>query len=104
MQKPSKPQRRWDNVYLGALMGLLFPVIGFLIYYLYYFYGHMSLYNYWNQLFYSHTISAMISLSLIANFPVFLFYFQGKKYKAARGVLGVTIFYGAFVFIFYFIR
>ena len=104
MQKPSKPPRRFDNVYLGAFMGLVFPVIGFLLYYLYFFYGHLSLQEYWNQLFSRHTISAMISLALIANFPVFLFYFRGKKYKAARGVLGVTIFYGAFVIIFYFLR
>ena len=99
--KPKRPSRT-DNVYFGAFLGLIFPVIGFLLYYLFFFYPKMSLEAYWNHLFEQHVMSAALSLSLLLNFAVFFYQISNHHYKAARGIIAVTLFYGIFVFIFYF--
>jgi polyferredoxin len=103
MQKPSKPRTRRDNVYLGAFLGLIFPVIGFLLYYLFMFSDNYSLQGYWDFLFSSGNISAALSLAIILNLPVFLFNLSNNNYHTVRGVVGVTIFYGVLIIIFKFL-
>lgn len=103
MQKPGKPRRQRDNVYLGAFLGLIFPVIGFLLYYVFMFSDSYTLRGYWNFLFVSRNISAALSLAIILNLPVFLLSLSNHHYQTVRGVVGVTIFYGVLIIIFKFL-
>lgn len=104
MPNLSKPRRRRDNIYLGAFLGLIFPVIGFLLYYVFVFSENYTLEGYWNFLFTSGNISAALSLALILNLPLFLFNLSNNNYRTVQGVVGVTIFYGVIIVIFKFLR
>lgn len=103
MEKRSKPLLGRDNIYFGAFLGLVFPVIGFLLYYLLLFADRMTLSGYWDFLFSSHSISAALSLSIILNLLVFFNSLSNRKYETVKGVVGSTLFYGLLIVIFKFL-
>ncbi|MCY7409774.1 MAG: hypothetical protein LH473_05835 [Chitinophagales bacterium] len=94
--------RSADNIYMGAFLGLVFPVVGFLLYYLLMFFDTMSLSTYWDFLFREGNISAALSLSIIANLAIFFYFINSSMYEASKGIVGATIFYGLFIIIFKF--
>lgn len=102
MERRNKPSRGRDNIYFGAFLGLVFPMIGFLLFYVFAFSGEMSLQDFWDGLFGNSRMSAMLSLSIVANLPVFFFCITNKRYETAKGVIGATIFYGVFIILFKF--
>ncbi|HUM47458.1 MAG TPA: hypothetical protein PLD84_11045 [Chitinophagales bacterium] len=102
MERKNKPSRKRDNRYFGAFLGLVFPVIGFLLFYVFAFSDSMSLQVYWNQLFNTSKMSAALSLSIIMNLPVFFFFLSDKRYENVKGIVGATIFYGIFIILFKF--
>ncbi|MBX7109287.1 MAG: hypothetical protein K1X61_11625 [Chitinophagales bacterium] len=102
MIKRTQPVRPRDNIYLGAFFGLVFPVIGFLLFYVFAFSDQLSLEMYWNQLFNTSKISAALSLAIVMNLPVFFYFLSLKRYETVRGVVGATIFYGIFIILFKF--
>ncbi len=91
--------RRADNRYMGAFLGLVFPIIGFLLYYLLLFYDRMTLQAYWDFLFAERNISAALSLSIIVNLAIFFYFINNKSYEGAKGIIGATIFYGVLIII-----
>lgn len=97
-----KAGRPRDNIYLGVFLGLVFPVIGFLLFYVFAFSDDMSLTEYWNRLFNTSKISAALSLSIIMNLPVFFYFLSLKRYEIVKGIVGATIFYGLFIILFKF--
>src|SRR4030095_3579498 len=102
MEKRSNQPARRDNIYLGAFLGLIFPVIGFLLYYLFFFYDRMTISAYWDFLFTSGNIASALSLAIILNLPVFFLNIWSGRYQTVRGVVGATIFYGILIVIFKF--
>ncbi|MFI5134677.1 MAG: hypothetical protein ACHQD9_02370 [Chitinophagales bacterium] len=96
------PRRGRVNIYLGAFFGFVFPVIGFLLYYVFVFSDQLSLSEYWNFLFNSGNIAAALSLAIIMNLPVFFLSLWSNKYETVKGIVGATIFYGALIIIFKF--
>lgn len=102
MIKRTQPVRPRDNIYLGAFFGLVFPVIGFLLFYVFAFSDQLSLEMYWNQLFNTSKISAALSLAIVMNLPVFFYFLSLKRHETVRGVVGATIFYGIFIILFKF--
>jgi len=102
MESNVKPRRGRDNIYLGAFFGLVFPVIGFLLYYVFVFSDHLSLTQYWDFLFNSGNMAAALSLAIIMNLPVFFLNLWSNKYETVKGIVGATIFYGALIIIFKF--
>ena len=95
-----KPKRGRDNVYLGVFFGLIFPVIGFLLYYVFIFSDSLSLSEYWDFLFASGNIAAALSLAIIMNLPVFFLSIWSNKYERVKGIVGATLFYGLLIIIF----
>lgn len=102
MDRKVPPVRPRDNIYLGAFFGLVFPVIGFLLFYIFAFSDQLSLEKYWNQLFNTSKISAALSLSIVMNLAVFFYFLTSKRYETVKGVVGSTIFYGIFIILFKF--
>ena len=102
MERRSKPLQRGDNLYMGLSLGIIFPMIGFLLFYVFAFSEEMSLKHYWDSLFETAKMSAALSLSLILNLPVFFFCLWSNRYETVKGVLAATIFYGVLVILFKF--
>ena len=89
-----------DNFIFGIALGILAPVIGFLIYKLVKFKG-LSLFEMfqWMKL-NPNLISASISVSLMANAILFTIYINGKRDKTAKGIFVITIIYAITAMIF----
>lgn len=102
MEKRSRPAPFRNNIYFGAFLGMVFPVIGFLLFYLFAFYDTMSLEQYWAQLFNTSKLSAALSLAIVANLPVFFYMISARYYENGKGIVGATIFYGIFIILFKF--
>ena len=89
-----------DNFIFGIALGILAPVIGFLIYKLVKFKGLSLIEMFqWMKLNPS-LISASISVSLMANAILFTIYINGKRDKTAKGIFVITIIYAITAMIF----
>lgn len=90
-----------DNTWFGVLLGLLGPVIGFVISYLLKFfplgeslavYLHLLKDN-------SYLIPKIMSLCLLVNGVTFFFYTQFRKDETSRGILVATLIYAIVIII-----
>ncbi len=84
-----------DNLSLGILLGLLTPVIGFFLYYLFVF---MPKHIGWGQFIEvlrsnRQMIPKVISMCLLLNGLIFYFYTQKRKDITAKGIFLVTMLY-----------
>lgn len=91
-----------DNRYFGAFLGLIFPMVGFVLFYVFAFSDEINFQQYWKQLFDTSKMSAALSLAIILNLPVFFLNLWSQRYENAKGVVGATIFYGIFIVLFKF--
>ncbi len=85
-----------DDLKLGMILGLFAPVIGFLIFKWYKF-GIFSMKEFLQFIYVEpgfRTLSAALSLSLLANAIVFTLYINAEKDKTAKGVFITTAVYG----------
>jgi hypothetical protein len=83
-----------DHVGLGLALGALAPVLGFLIYY-FLKYRLFTLREFLNQLLEQHNlITAVTSISLLANAVIFTLYINAGKDQTAKGIFVVTVLYG----------
>ncbi len=84
-----------DNFIFGLTLGLIAPVIGFLIYKLIKF----QLYSLEEMLSFlkanPNLITSFISISLLANAVLFTIYVNGRRDKTAKGIFVLTIIYAA---------
>jgi hypothetical protein len=100
MADSMRPLRGRNNVYFGAFLGLVFPAMGFLLFYVFAFSSRLSLLQYWDFLFESGNVSSALSLAVITNLPVFFLNLWNNRYETVKGIVGSTIFYGILVFLF----
>jgi hypothetical protein len=85
-----------DNLKLGLILGLLAPMLGLLTFKWYKF-GIFSLKEFFQFLFVEpgfRTLSAGLSLSLLANALIFTLYINAEKDKTAKGIFITTAIYG----------
>ena len=85
-----------DNIRLGIALGILAPILGMLIYYLVAFLPrHVPFSEYLGFLKqYKSLLTAVSSISLVANAVLFTIYINGRKDKTARGIFVATLLYG----------
>ncbi|ULQ58215.1 hypothetical protein KJS94_08400 [Flavihumibacter rivuli] len=85
-----------DNLRLGIALGILAPVIGMLLYYLLEFYSrNVGLAEFLGYLkTYKSLLTAVSSISLVANAVLFTIYINSRKDKTAKGVFIATLIYG----------
>lgn len=89
-----------DNFIFGLALGLIAPIIGFLLYKSYKFknltLGEMLQWLKLNP----NLISVSISVSLLANAILFTVYINGHRDKTAKGIFLVTLIYAIIAMIF----
>ncbi len=91
--EPSNMNRFW----LGFFLGLSFPLIFFLLYYLFRF-KDLTFGQYFNFLAQTGKIVHVLSLSVFPNLIPFMLFVRSDRYKAGRGVMAITIVYGLSIF------
>jgi len=89
---------KWDKSYVGFIAGILFPAIGFLIFWWWNF-DTLSVSEYFSHLLRMNKLPQVISLSVIMNLGVFYLFLWKKFYYSARGVIGATFFWVLIVLI-----
>lgn len=98
---------RSDSQAVGIACGLLAPVIGFLLYGLTYVTAirpHLYFREFVHDIFLgTHEYqSPILSLSLIANLPIFFFFDHRDMHKAMRGVIMASFAYGIVIIVLWF--
>lgn len=82
-----------DNFWLGTVLGLLAPVIGFLVFKMIK-YSRFTLQEMYQWMTMNHNlITAYISVSLFANALLFTLYVNAKIDKTAKGIFAATVVY-----------
>jgi uncharacterized membrane protein YeaQ/YmgE (transglycosylase-associated protein family) len=82
-----------DNFWLGTVLGLVGPVIGFAIFKMVK-YSSFSLKEMYQWMTLNHNlITAWISVSLFANALLFTLYVNARTDKTAKGIFLVTVVY-----------
>lgn len=91
-----------DNFIFGLALGLLAPVIGFLIYKLVKF----NMFSIEDMFYYlksnPNLITSFISVSLLANAVLFTVYVNGRRDGTAKGIFVMTVVYAAIALTFKF--
>jgi hypothetical protein len=89
-----------DNFIFGMALGLVAPVIGFMLFKLYKFNGlTLSEMLQWMK-FNPNLISISISVSLMANAVLFTIYINGHRDKTAKGIFILTVIYAIIAMVF----
>ena len=82
-----------DNFWLGTMLGLVGPIVGFTIFKLLK-YRMFSLKEMYQWMTFNHNlITAWISVSLFANALLFTLYVNARIDKTAKGIFLVTVIY-----------
>ena len=89
---------RYNNIRVGLVLGLLAPLLGFVIVYLVAFRG-MSFMEYLELLSYRKKLSSVVSLSVIPNLLLFFIFIWLNYLYSARGVLASTLLFALIVII-----
>ena len=90
-----------DNLKFGILLGILGPLFAMLIYYFWVF----SLTIHLSEYFYvlrnnKQLLTAISSISLLANAILFTIYINTHRDKTAKGIFVATLIYGIFVLVY----
>ncbi|MEO5997244.1 MAG: hypothetical protein ABIN89_10905 [Chitinophagaceae bacterium] len=85
-----------DNFKLGVLLGFTAPILGLIIYYYINFFPRhvkfMEFLGYLKE--YRSFLTAVSSISLLANAVLFTIYVNGHRDKTAKGIFLATVIYG----------
>ena len=92
---------RRDNFLMGAVMGLIAPILGIIIFKMNKFkvYSFAETFQYMLHESGYKTLSVALSLSLLLNALLFTLYINAHKDKTAKGIFAVTVIYGLMVLI-----
>jgi hypothetical protein len=88
---------KYDTLTTGIITGFVLPLLAGIIIYLFSS-GHLSLAGYFRKIVSSDILTHVISLCVFPNIFLFLVYNRFDMLRAARGVLGITIFWAVLVF------
>ena len=90
-----------DNLKFGILLGFLGPLLAMVIYYFWNFSRTISFSEYFYVL---HTnkplLTAISSISLLANAVLFTIYINSHRDKTAKGIFVATLVYGIIVLVY----
>jgi hypothetical protein len=85
-----------DNIRLGLVLGFIGPILGMVVYYFAAFYSHnvsfAEFLGYMRQ--YKTLLTAVSSISLVANAVLFTFYVNARKDQTIKGIFLATLIYG----------
>jgi hypothetical protein len=87
-----------DNLKFGILLGIIGPLLAMVVYYFWVFSRTISLTEYFYVLRTNkQLLTAISSISLLANAVLFTVYINTHRDKTAKGVFVATLIYGVFV-------
>jgi hypothetical protein len=90
-----------DNLKFGILLGILGPLLAMLLYYLWVFSRTIQLSEYVYVLGTNkQLLTAISSISLLANAILFTIYINTHRDKTAKGIFVATLIYGIFVLVY----
>jgi len=90
-----------DNLKFGILLGILGPLLAMLLYYLGVFSGTINLTEYFYVLRTNkQLLTAISSISLLANAILFTVYINTHRDKTAKGIFVATLIYGIAVLVY----
>lgn len=87
-----------NRFWLGFLLGIGFPVLFFLLYFLFRF-RDLTFSNFLQILFQSGKYVHVISLAVFSNLIPFMFFVKSDRFKSGRGVMTITILFVLAIFI-----
>ncbi len=80
---------KYDQTHIGIIAGLIFPLIGMLIFNRYNF-DTLNFFEFFEQIKRINKLPQVISISVISNLAAFYLFLWKKFYYSARGVLTST--------------
>jgi hypothetical protein len=90
-----------DNLKFGILLGIIGPLLAMVMYYFWNFSQTFSFADYFNVLRTNKPLlTAISSISLLANAVLFTVYINTHRDKTARGVFVATLLYGIAVLVY----
>lgn len=92
---------RKDNFWMGAILGLIAPILGIVIFKMTKFkvFSFSETFQYLRLEPGFKTLTVALSLSLLLNALIFTLYINTRKDKTAKGVFATTLVYGLLVLI-----
>lgn len=92
-----KRTEKYDTLYTGAVSGFTVPfIVSFFIYL--FSSGSSNLIQYFQRIIEADIITHIISLCVFPNIFLFLIFNRLDMLRAAKGVLGITLFWAVLVF------
>ena len=84
-----------DNLRLGLILGFIAPFVGMMLYYLIQFRSVMTLSEFFHIILVENRLlTAIVSVSLVANAVLFTYYVNKRKDRTAKGIFIATCIYG----------
>lgn len=97
MNEYSPVKKKFDNVWLGTVVGLSAPLLTLFLFYLVRF-NHLSFSEFYARILIANGIvTPSISLCVIVNLLVFFLFIWSNRNYSARGVLLSTMIYAGYV-------
>ncbi|MCX6222785.1 MAG: hypothetical protein NTZ69_17600 [Bacteroidia bacterium] len=87
-----------NKFWLGLLLGLGFPLVFFMLYFLFRF-RDLSFNDYIHILIQTGKYVHVISLAVFSNLIPFMFFVRTNRFKSGRGVMAITILFVVSVFV-----
>jgi hypothetical protein len=98
MSAPYSESSSLNRFWLGFLLGLGFPLIFFLLYFLFRF-RNLTLDQFLQILMKSGKIVHVLSLAVFSNLAPFMFFVRTNRFKSGRGVMAITILFVISIFV-----
>lgn len=84
-----------DDLRLGLLLGFIAPLVGMLLYYFIQFRSVITFSEFLHIILVQRTLlTALVSVSLVANAAIFTYYINKKLDQTAKGIFIATCIYG----------
>ncbi|GEO08026.1 hypothetical protein [Segetibacter aerophilus] len=84
-----------DDLKLGIILGFIAPIVGMLLYYFIQFKSVMSFGEFVHIILVQRTLlTALVSVSLVANAAIFTLYINKRLDQTAKGIFIATCIYG----------
>lgn len=84
-----------DDLRLGLFLGFIAPIVGMLLYYMVQFRNSITFGEFFHIILVQRTLlTAIVSVSLVANAAIFTFYINKRLDQTAKGIFIATCVYG----------
>jgi len=87
-----------NRFWLGFLLGIGFPIVFFLLYFLFRF-RDLTFDHYLKLLMQSNRMVHVVSLAVFSNLIPFMFFVRTNRFKSGRGVMTITILFVLSIFV-----